>query len=468
MPALTNSIVIDAPAEAVWQVVAHRFDRMGDWATAIRSSTAQPVGESMVDAPVAGRVCHTGIRAVPHVTETIVAYDEDARTLTYQATDGLPAFISLARNRWQVTALDAGRSEVSFAAQLEVRGLRGRLARWLLLRQVGRSGRHVLEDLKHYVEHGTPSTRKRAHLGPASTPSDPVTAVGAWPTTRRLRAALRTNAVFCLVCGVTLLAAGWLVAGPWGFGQLWLPPAVGVGVAGFGFLTAWLAIQPTRRLRRDAALVLAADLAWVTGTAGLLAWHPLPQTGVVAGIAVAAAVAALAAGQLAGITAIRGNDPLADLEILQATRVLPAAPTQVWPLVTDHHLYGRLAPNLASVQVISDAGQPLRRRCTNTAGQHWEETCTLWDEGRRFSVDVDTSHYPYPIVRMSGLWQVAQHPAGSQVTIRLAYQPAPTLHGALYAIAVHAVGPRALARILDGWHHRLPNRDAAEAVHDGQ
>jgi hypothetical protein len=82
MPALTNSIVTDAPAEAVWQVVAHHFDRIGDWATAIPASTAQSVQVSMVDAPVAGRICHTGIRAVPHVTETIIAYDEDARTLT--------------------------------------------------------------------------------------------------------------------------------------------------------------------------------------------------------------------------------------------------------------------------------------------------------------------------------------------------------------------------------------------------
>ena len=54
----------------------------------------------------------------------------------------------------------------------------------------------------------------------------------------------------------------------------------------------------------------------------------------------------------------------------------------------------------------AEAGEPLRRRCTNTTGQDWQETCTVWDEGRRFAVDVDTSDYPYPLRLMRGLWQV--------------------------------------------------------------
>jgi Polyketide cyclase / dehydrase and lipid transport len=160
MPLLTSHIIIDAAAESVWEVVAHRFDRIGDWATAIPSSTAT-AEPSAVGAPVAGRVCHTGLRQAPEVTETVMAYDNTDRTLTYQATAGLPAFIALARNQWQVTALDDGRTQVTFAAHVEVRGLLGRLAWWVLLLQVRYTGRHLLADLKHYVERGTPSARKQ-------------------------------------------------------------------------------------------------------------------------------------------------------------------------------------------------------------------------------------------------------------------------------------------------------------------
>ncbi|HEV8277293.1 MAG TPA: SRPBCC family protein [Streptosporangiaceae bacterium] len=165
---LTRSVVIDAPPDAVWQVVAGRFDRIGEWATAIPASAACPGPRPVAGAPVPGRVCRTGVALVPAVTETIVAFDDAARTLTYEATAGMPSFVTLARNRWQVTAEAGRRTRVSFAAELRVRGPLGWLARWWLLAQVGRTGRHLLDDLKHYVEHGTPSPRKRRHLDRAA------------------------------------------------------------------------------------------------------------------------------------------------------------------------------------------------------------------------------------------------------------------------------------------------------------
>jgi hypothetical protein len=164
MVALTQTILVQAPAEAVWQAVAAGFDRVGEWATAIPASTACPVPGSVTGAPVPGRVCRTGMALVPEVTETIVAFDEAGRTLTYEATAGIPSFVTLARNRWQVTAVGEQRSRVTFAAELRVRGPLGWLARWWLLARVGRTGRFLLDDLRHYVEHGVASPRKRRQL----------------------------------------------------------------------------------------------------------------------------------------------------------------------------------------------------------------------------------------------------------------------------------------------------------------
>lgn len=44
-----------------------------------------------------GRVCRTGVSLAPEVTETIIAYDKPGRTLTYQATAGMPDFVTVAR-----------------------------------------------------------------------------------------------------------------------------------------------------------------------------------------------------------------------------------------------------------------------------------------------------------------------------------------------------------------------------------
>jgi Polyketide cyclase / dehydrase and lipid transport len=90
----SSHIIINAPAEAVWDIIGRQFDRIGEWATAIPASAAVPQdapGEPTA-APVAGRVCDTGIRMLPQATEMIIAYSDRDRTLTYQAT-GMPAYV---------------------------------------------------------------------------------------------------------------------------------------------------------------------------------------------------------------------------------------------------------------------------------------------------------------------------------------------------------------------------------------
>jgi hypothetical protein len=150
MPELSTGFDVAAPADAVWEVVGRRFDRIGEWATAIRASTAVP----------GGRVCTTGVRLVPRVTETLVAYDETNRTLTYEAS-GMPSFVTTVRNTWTVTPLDERRCHVTLKARFDTRGLRGLLGRWAILAQVGRTSRYLAEDLRHYVETGRPSPRKQ-------------------------------------------------------------------------------------------------------------------------------------------------------------------------------------------------------------------------------------------------------------------------------------------------------------------
>jgi hypothetical protein len=171
MPELSTDLIITAPAEQIWEVIGRRFDRIGDWATAIQHSTALPNAAATtagsvlpvaraVHAPVPGRVCRTGIRLVPQVTEILIAYDDVNRTLTYQAS-GLPAFVILARNTWTVTAIDAHHSRVSLRARFDTAGPLGLLGRWAILAQTRRTGRHLTEDLRHYVQTGQPSPRKQ-------------------------------------------------------------------------------------------------------------------------------------------------------------------------------------------------------------------------------------------------------------------------------------------------------------------
>jgi carbon monoxide dehydrogenase subunit G len=113
------------------------------------------------------------VRLLPEVTETLITYDEVNCTLTYEAS-GMPAFVTIALNTWTVTPLDRRRTRVHLQAQFDTGGLLGLLGRWAIFAQVRRTSRYLADDLRHYVEHGTPSPRKRAQalhgIGPHRNP----------------------------------------------------------------------------------------------------------------------------------------------------------------------------------------------------------------------------------------------------------------------------------------------------------
>jgi Polyketide cyclase / dehydrase and lipid transport len=168
MPKISKQFVITAPASAVWKVIGPGFANIGNWATAIPASTGlphqPPAAQNLLEvAPVAGRVCSTGLAIAPQVTETLVTYDDASRSLTYEAA-GMPSFVTTARNTWTVTPLDNDSCIVNLDAQFDTRGVVGTLARWAMLAQLGRTSRQLRDDLRHFVEHGTPSPRKERQL----------------------------------------------------------------------------------------------------------------------------------------------------------------------------------------------------------------------------------------------------------------------------------------------------------------
>ncbi len=171
MPQLSTHLIIDAPASQVWEVIGPAFARIGDWATSIPASAAIPgapgsadaATPAVVSAPVAGRTCATGASLVPQITETLIAYDEDSRTLTYQA-GGLPAFITTARSTWTVTPAAEDSCRVTVTAHFRTRGILGLLGGWAILTQARLTARHLEADLRHYIKHGIPSPRKQRQL----------------------------------------------------------------------------------------------------------------------------------------------------------------------------------------------------------------------------------------------------------------------------------------------------------------
>lgn len=90
---------INAPADVAWQILGAEFAEIDQWASFVK--TSKPLGSSDVPAsltiapgaPVPGR--ETKTKAT--LREFITAYDDERRTLTFDA-DGLPPIVRRGRN----------------------------------------------------------------------------------------------------------------------------------------------------------------------------------------------------------------------------------------------------------------------------------------------------------------------------------------------------------------------------------
>jgi ribosome-associated toxin RatA of RatAB toxin-antitoxin module len=124
-----------------------------------------------------------------------------------------------------------------------------------------------------------------------------------------------------------------------------------------------------------------------------------------------------------------------------ADRVVQARPDLVWAVVADVALYAQLATGLSHVEILEGDGQGLRRRCYDTRGRGWNETCTVWEPGRRFQMRVDTASYPFPLRLLlrsfQGTWSVDPAPEGARITV--GFDAEPRL-GPLGRLALRAMG----------------------------
>lgn len=156
---IERTITLNAPSDQVWDLLANRFHEVGDWASIINKSDA--LSTQTGTAGVADRVCDTpdGI-----FKEQVTNFDEQRRTFSYLAYEGLPGFVREGGNTWTVRELSGGKSEVHMKMRFDLNPVANALMGWMLKRQMSKAADGVVDDLKVFAETGTISDRKRAAL----------------------------------------------------------------------------------------------------------------------------------------------------------------------------------------------------------------------------------------------------------------------------------------------------------------
>jgi len=116
---------INAPAEKVWEILAHQFDDIADWSKTVRESRAidsdeMPVGFTPAsNAPFPGRETVT---AVATLQEIIIDYSEENKELTF-AGAGLPSFFVHAKDRQRVIPQSPDKCLLTFDVDIKLRGV---------------------------------------------------------------------------------------------------------------------------------------------------------------------------------------------------------------------------------------------------------------------------------------------------------------------------------------------------------
>jgi uncharacterized protein YndB with AHSA1/START domain len=148
----------------------------------------------------------------------------------------------------------------------------------------------------------------------------------------------------------------------------------------------------------------------------------------------------------------------------QIERHIDAPRARAWEVLSDLDGWGAHAPNLSRTEVIEGSTEGAVRRCYNNAGKAWSETCTLWQPGRRYVMEVDTSDYPYPITVMRGTFSVEDDGPGSRVTLRFDYEFRFGFLGRVLGAAARPMFARTCGRLLDSLEAEAVARQRGHAA----
>jgi ribosome-associated toxin RatA of RatAB toxin-antitoxin module len=150
-------------------------------------------------------------------------------------------------------------------------------------------------------------------------------------------------------------------------------------------------------------------------------------------------------------------------------RTVDAPRAVVWDVITDHELYGNVAPNLSSVAVVEGAGEGMIRRCVDTDGNEWTESCTHWDESHSYAVSVhvdDSVFHRRFFNRMDGEWRLSEHDDGVCITITFDFDPRYGPLGVFISKYFAYKAPGLIEAIFDDWEAEIRSRTSDESGRD--
>lgn len=160
---MAKTVVVNASADDLWQIVGPGFSEAGKWSTAVDHSEGLGVA-SFEGASCDGRTCDLSAKGFTSVNEKITEYDAPNKTMAFDVIDGLPGFVTYTNNRTVITDLGNGKSRAELQITMRMKPFLGSLMGGMFKKNLSSLIDTALEDIKVYAETGEPSASKKARM----------------------------------------------------------------------------------------------------------------------------------------------------------------------------------------------------------------------------------------------------------------------------------------------------------------
>lgn len=153
---IETEVVVNRHAQAVWAVLGDQFGEAHLWGSALTHT--QGHGRPIADQVCESRTCD--VKGMGRIREQLLDFDAEQFVLEYEVVEGFPFFVERGANRWTLVSEGETTTRVRSVATITTRGIVGMLMSPMLRLQMTGLMRGLLEELRHYVEHGSPHPRK--------------------------------------------------------------------------------------------------------------------------------------------------------------------------------------------------------------------------------------------------------------------------------------------------------------------
>jgi hypothetical protein len=149
---IIKELKIDKPNKDVWEVLGNQFGAIDKWASLIKHSE---VSDPMLSPGVVRSTETTG----GPTKQEITAFNSEQYLLSYKAIAGTPFFAKSINAKWSLTKNQDASTKLILDFEIKFKGIGGILSP-IVKKKLGKVGDELLEELKYYVENGTPHPRK--------------------------------------------------------------------------------------------------------------------------------------------------------------------------------------------------------------------------------------------------------------------------------------------------------------------